>query len=74
LPHENDGLIITMDNCPYYPGTCEQILKWKPVELNTIDFLFKDPLKLSESLSVMGLYTKDGPNMPLYDLLFLDDE
>lgn len=22
LQHENDGLILTMDSCPYYPGTC----------------------------------------------------
>ena len=22
LQHENDGLIFTMNACPYYPGTC----------------------------------------------------
>lgn len=22
LEHENDGLIFTIDECPYYPGTC----------------------------------------------------
>ena len=38
LEHENDGLIFTVDECPYYPGTCNEILKWKPVELNSIDF------------------------------------
>jgi mRNA guanylyltransferase len=38
LEHENDGLIFTTENCPYYPGTCEKILKWKPIELNSIDF------------------------------------
>ena len=38
LQHENDGLIFTMDACPYYPGTCPEILKWKPLELNSIDF------------------------------------
>jgi mRNA-capping enzyme len=38
LEHENDGLIFTVDLCPYYPGTCEEILKWKPIELNSIDF------------------------------------
>jgi len=41
LKHENDGIIFTVDNCPYYPGTCEQIFKWKPVHLNTIDFCLK---------------------------------
>lgn len=38
LEHDNDGLIFTVDDCPYYPGTCEQIFKWKPIELNSIDF------------------------------------
>ena len=38
LLHENDGLIFTIDACPYYPGTCEQIIKWKPPHMNTIDF------------------------------------
>lgn len=23
LMHENDGLIFTIDSCPYFPGTCE---------------------------------------------------
>ena len=38
LEHENDGLIFTVDACPYYPGTCEHIFKWKPIHLNSIDF------------------------------------
>jgi len=41
LRHENDGLIFTKEECPYYPGTCEEIIKWKPKELNTIDFILK---------------------------------
>ena len=38
LMHENDGLIFTQDCCPYYPGTCTEIVKWKPPHMNTIDF------------------------------------
>ena len=38
LKHENDGLIFTLDKCPYYPQTCDEIIKWKPRSLNTIDF------------------------------------
>ena len=38
LQHENDGFIFTIDECPYYPGTCEHIFKWKPPNLNSIDF------------------------------------
>ena len=38
LVHENDGMIFTVNRCPYYPGTCEEIVKWKPLHMNTIDF------------------------------------
>jgi len=41
LPHENDGIIFTKNKCPYYPGTCSEILKWKEKHLNTIDFTLK---------------------------------
>jgi len=37
LLHLNDGLIFTLNHAPYYPGTCPEILKWKPKDLNTID-------------------------------------
>mmetsp|Transcript_9855 Transcript_9855/g.17329 ORF Transcript_9855/g.17329 Transcript_9855/m.17329 type:complete len:435 (+) Transcript_9855:238-1542(+) len=38
LPHENDGLIFTRVDKPYKPYTCEDILKWKPIHLNSVDF------------------------------------
>ncbi len=38
LQHFNDGLIFTKNLIPYFPGTCEEILKWKPSHLNTVDF------------------------------------
>ncbi|KAL4431848.1 hypothetical protein ABPG74_015288 [Tetrahymena malaccensis] len=39
LPHHNDGLIFTKNNSLYRPGTDENIIKWKPPSMNTIDFL-----------------------------------
>lgn len=55
LEHENDGLIFTVDQCPYYPGGCDQILKWKPIQLNSIDFI----LRASPVQGVYELHTAD---------------
>ncbi|KAG1455777.1 hypothetical protein G6F56_006987 [Rhizopus delemar] len=38
LKHGNDGLIFTAVNAPYAMGTCKKMLKWKPLNENSIDF------------------------------------
>jgi mRNA-capping enzyme len=38
VTHEKDGLIFQPLEPPYTGGTCREILKWKPPELNSIDF------------------------------------
>jgi len=40
LSHEADGLIFQPIDDHYVPGTCDELLKWKFAELNTVDFLF----------------------------------
>ncbi|CEP09075.1 hypothetical protein [Parasitella parasitica] len=38
LKHGNDGLIFTSVNAPYSMGTCNKMLKWKPLNENSVDF------------------------------------
>ena len=38
LAHGNDGIIFTPVEDTYEDGTCRQLLKWKPAEMNSIDF------------------------------------
>lgn len=41
LSHEPDGLIFQPSTDPYVAGTCPEVLKWKPLELNSVDFKLK---------------------------------
>ncbi|KAG9397636.1 mRNA capping enzyme, catalytic domain [Carpediemonas membranifera] len=39
LPHRNDGVILTPSKDPYKAGTCPRLLKWKPADQNSVDFM-----------------------------------
>jgi len=57
--HENDGLIFTPVRDGYQAGTCHRLLKWKPSEMNSIDFLL---------VRKRGSSTDDKNNDFKYDL------
>lgn len=41
ITHETDGLVLQPVLDPYTPGQCPGQLKWKPHELNSVDFLLQ---------------------------------
>eukprot|EP00924_Labyrinthula_sp_SR-Ha-C_P011305 snap_masked-scaffold_36-processed-gene-0.27-mRNA-1 protein AED:0.45 eAED:0.45 QI:0/0/0/0.5/1/1/2/0/424 len=70
LEHENDGLIFTENNLPFIIGTCEGILKWKPIELNTVDFQLQTEWLFS-SPSIDSASSVSHPNQNLF---FFNDQ
>ena len=82
LPHENDGLIFTKIDYPYLPGWNLGMVKWKPSELNTIDFLVAENPRYMDQENMshvfekgdfypMELYTIYRDKLFFYDFLFL---
>ncbi|KAI7907459.1 mRNA-capping enzyme subunit alpha [Cokeromyces recurvatus] len=64
LKHGNDGLIFTSVNAPYSMGTCDKMLKWKPLNENSVDF------KVSLTFPGSNLPgVKDFTEKPRIDLL-----
>lgn len=41
LGHEPDGLIFQPSKEPYCPGVSVEVLKWKPLSMNSVDFRLK---------------------------------
>lgn len=83
LPHDNDGIIFTKNLYPYVPGKTKGILKWKPVEMNTIDFFITVNEDLEEVLGqyvsdddfyIFELYTIYQQKIYLFDYMFVFDQ
>ncbi|CAD8091444.1 unnamed protein product [Paramecium sonneborni] len=81
LPHGNDGLIFTKNSLPYISGTNENIVKWKPPEKNTIDFLICPNKKIQikdPNYGLLELYImfnqKQTQSYFLFDFIYVKKE
>eukprot|EP01017_Pseudomicrothorax_dubius_P051252 TRINITY_DN9831_c0_g1_i2.p1 TRINITY_DN9831_c0_g1~~TRINITY_DN9831_c0_g1_i2.p1 ORF type:complete len:484 (-),score=95.93 TRINITY_DN9831_c0_g1_i2:36-1487(-) len=76
LPHENDGVIFTKVDAPYIVGRNNAILKWKPPERNSIDFIAVHTARDNDKPGLLELYVIKGriqdPERPYSNLVFFD--
>lgn len=82
LPHENDGLIFTRNSKPYPVGATSNIIKWKPPDYNTVDFMIVNNVQLEEEYgkTVLDLYVTrynrqtEETDYVLFDVMIVDDD
>ncbi|KAL0274459.1 UNVERIFIED_CONTAM: hypothetical protein PYX00_006876 [Menopon gallinae] len=63
LSHPPDGLIFQPSKDPYVPGKCPDVLKWKPLSLNSVDFRLKIEYESGEGIlrrPIGKLFTGDN--------------
>ncbi|XP_065362989.1 mRNA-capping enzyme [Calliphora vicina] len=51
LLHEPDGLIFQPSEQPYTAGVCSDVFKWKPMDMNSVDFRMK--IHIQEGLGIV---------------------
>ncbi|KAG9306081.1 hypothetical protein G9A89_015985 [Geosiphon pyriformis] len=73
LKHANDGLVFTPVKMPYVSGTCHKLLKWKPVDSNTVDFKI-NVIWNSERKPSYQLFIANNAIHKFYDFLTLEEE
>lgn len=72
LQHENDGVIFTPVDMPYKPGTCFDLLKWKPLKHQTIDF--RVDVKFRQRIGYAHLNLADHGSLTFNDYMTLSDQ
>ncbi|GFU61426.1 mRNA-capping enzyme [Nephila pilipes] len=70
MSHEVDGLIFQPVPDPYVCGRCPDVLKWKPPELNSVDFKLVIKHKTGEGLlpTKIGLLYVGGMSEPFGEI------
>jgi hypothetical protein len=82
MHHENDGLIFTRDSVPYPAGATESIIKWKPGDMNSIDFIAVNNASWSERFGkrIVDLYVtefnreKEEVQYIYFDFMIVNEE
>jgi ATP-dependent DNA ligase len=74
LSHDNDGVIINLDDYPYYSGQSFEIYKWKPANLNTIDFEITSLNNEHGRLYILNVAETRDKILPVSCLFFRNDE
>ncbi|XP_021922077.1 mRNA-capping enzyme [Zootermopsis nevadensis] len=66
LSHEPDGLIFQPSKEPYIPGSCSEVLKWKPLSHNSVDFKLKIETEEGQGIlkKTVGLLYVGGMDRP----------
>lgn len=66
LGHEPDGLIFQPAKEPYCPGISKEVLKWKPLSHNSVDFRLKIVTESGQGIlpQKVGLLFVGGLNVP----------
>jgi hypothetical protein len=76
LNHDNDGIILNLDDYPYYSGAANEIFKWKPARLNTVDFelTIEKPNLNDRRLFVLNVNESRDKLIPMSCLFFENKE
>ncbi|GAB6028283.1 hypothetical protein CHUAL_002461 [Chamberlinius hualienensis] len=75
LSHEIDGLIFQPASDPYRPGRCSEVLKWKPSDMNSVDFKLALHREVGEGLcgKLRGYLYVGGLSTPFAELKLSKD-
>jgi hypothetical protein len=76
LNHHNDGVILNLDDYPYYSGSANEIFKWKPASLNTVDFELSvvKPNNSDRELYVLNVNESSNKLLPITCMFFETNE